>query len=602
MFNLELGGGRMFVSIARKFVLSLVAVTGLAVLIASSASGADWPQSRFGPEASGFNSGESTLSSSNVAQLALSWRVTLSGPPNVAPVSSPVVAGGMVYVGSNDGNLYALNATTGAIAWHGTAGASIPRPAAVDGGRVLAGSDDGKMYAFPTACSTPCAPLWTANLGGGITSAPVVSNGVLYVGAFAPGGGNVVALDVSTGAVVWSAPVSGGPPGVAVSNGVVYASDGFSLYAFPASCSTPCSYLWLGQSAGAPPAVGAGEVFTDAGFVNDRFNVFAASASCTTPCPPVWTGHTNSGSSRPAAVANGMAFLAEGDGTLAAFPAQCSSLCNPSWTVPLGGFVSAPSVANGIVFVGTDSDVKTFDASSGTQLSTISTDGSTAQSPAIANGLVYVSSFDFTHGGRISAYALSATDTQPPDLRLPADLTVIAGDSTGAVVTYTATAEDAIDPNPSVSCAPPSGSTFPIGTTKVTCTATDASGNEATGSFTVTVIAAWDITLTLAAKDSVNPDTGAVAVTGTVKCNRDGSASIFGTVQQLISNRATLTGGFFAFVNCVAPSSAWSATVSADNGKFKAGKADVSASAFGCELTCDSSNAAATVTLRAMSH
>jgi hypothetical protein len=38
-----------------------------------------------------------------------------------------------------------------------------------------------------------------------------------------------------------------------------------------------------------------------------------------------------------------------------------------------------------------------------------------------------------------------------------------------------------------VICNPPSGSTFPIGTTTVPCSATDASGNTATGSFTVTV-------------------------------------------------------------------------------------------------------------------
>ena len=43
------------------------------------------------------------LNASNLSQLALSWRTTISGPPNVAPVSSPVVAGGMVYVNSGYG-------------------------------------------------------------------------------------------------------------------------------------------------------------------------------------------------------------------------------------------------------------------------------------------------------------------------------------------------------------------------------------------------------------------------------------------------------------------------------------------------------------------
>jgi HYR domain-containing protein/putative pyrroloquinoline-quinone-binding quinoprotein len=350
---------------------------------------------------------------------------------------------------------------------------------------------------------------------------------------------------------------------------------------------------------GAPPAVGSGEVFSDAGFVNDRFNVFPATASCATPCPPLWTGHTNSGSRRPVAVANGMVFLPEGDGTLAAFPTQCATLCLPSWSVPLGGFVSAPTVANGVVYVGTDGDVKTFDASNGTPLPSIAT-GSTTLSPAIANGVVYVSTFDFTHGGTVSAYALNATDTQPPTLHLPGNITVVAGDSSGAVVTYNVTADDAIDPSPSVNCTPPSGSTFPIGTTQVNCVASDASGNTASGSFNVSVLAPWDITLTLAGKDNVNPKTGVVTVTGTIQCNRDGGTSIFGTLSQQVAGRATLTANFFIFVSCTAPSSSWTATVSANNGKILAGKANLSASAFGCELTCDSSDATATVTLRAM--
>lgn len=49
------------------------------------------------------------------------------------------------------------------------------------------------------------------------------------------------------------------------------------------------------------------------------------------------------------------------------------------------------------------------------------------------------------------------------------------------------TASDDTDPNPTVVCDPPSGSTFLIGTAVVSCTATDASGNQATASFQVRV-------------------------------------------------------------------------------------------------------------------
>jgi hypothetical protein len=63
-----------------------------------------------------------------------------------------------------------------------------------------------------------------------------------------------------------------------------------------------------------------------------------------------------------------------------------------------------------------------------------------------------------------------------------------------AVVTYPPpTVVDNCDPGPLVACVPPSGSTFPEGTTTVTCTATDSSGNVGTCTFTVTVSAGFGV-------------------------------------------------------------------------------------------------------------
>src|SRR5207245_1897747 len=62
----------------------------------------------------------------------------------------------------------------------------------------------------------------------------------------------------------------------------------------------------------------------------------------------------------------------------------------------------------------------------------------------------------------------------------------------GATVIYAVTATDDTDPSPAVTCDVPSGSTFPIETTTVTCTATDASGNSTTKSFLVIVRGAPD--------------------------------------------------------------------------------------------------------------
>jgi CSLREA domain-containing protein len=79
------------------------------------------------------------------------------------------------------------------------------------------------------------------------------------------------------------------------------------------------------------------------------------------------------------------------------------------------------------------------------------------------------------------------SDTEPPELDLPSDMTVDATSPSGAIVNYEASATDAVDPSPALSCSPASGATFAIGQTIVACMATDASGNSASGSFVVTV-------------------------------------------------------------------------------------------------------------------
>ncbi|MDT5269876.1 MAG: hypothetical protein QOH49_2062 [Acidobacteriota bacterium] len=84
-------------------------------------------------------------------------------------------------------------------------------------------------------------------------------------------------------------------------------------------------------------------------------------------------------------------------------------------------------------------------------------------------------------------FNVTVRDTTAPVLHLPADLTLEATSSTGAIATYTASADDLVSGNLSVNFSLTSGSTFPLGTTTVTATATDAAGNITTGTFTVTV-------------------------------------------------------------------------------------------------------------------
>jgi hypothetical protein len=100
-----------------------------------------------------------------------------------------------------------------------------------------------------------------------------------------------------------------------------------------------------------------------------------------------------------------------------------------------------------------------------------------------------------------ASFVVHIVDTTDPELTLPADFTVEATGPSGAVVSFDSdvSATDIVDQIVTIVCDPVSGSTFPLGPTTVDCTATDDSGNEATGSFTITVVDTTDPVLTVPA-------------------------------------------------------------------------------------------------------
>ena len=93
---------------------------------------------------------------------------------------------------------------------------------------------------------------------------------------------------------------------------------------------------------------------------------------------------------------------------------------------------------------------------------------------------------------RQCTFTIEVVDTQPPTITCPGNQTAVTVQgpcpSAGcATVTFPPPVASDNCPGVTVACVPPSGSCLPIGTTTVTCTATDASGNTATCSFSVTV-------------------------------------------------------------------------------------------------------------------
>ncbi len=124
------------------------------------------------------------------------------------------------------------------------------------------------------------------------------------------------------------------------------------------------------------------------------------------------------------------------------------------------------------------------------------------------------------HGNtRSGSFVVDVVDTTPPQISTPFSINQQATLPAGAVVTFTATAFDSVSGPRPVSCNPASGSTFPIATTTVTCTASDTRGNTASRSFPVTVTPGPPVvTIT-------SPDTDAI-VAGSVQVFAETSSAM----------------------------------------------------------------------------
>ena len=163
-------------------------------------------------------------------------------------------------------------------------------------------------------------------------------------------------------------------------------------------------------------------------------------------------------------------------------------------TAPVIGSVPADITANaGTLPAGA---VVTFTNPSATD----AVDGTVAVTCSLASGSTFpyaastVNCSASDHLGHTStaSFKVTVNDTTPPVIAVPTPIVTQAASSTGAVVSYGATALDVVDGvlTPKPTCLPVSGSSFAVGVTTVTCNAKDKAGNAATSqSFTVTVTA-----------------------------------------------------------------------------------------------------------------
>jgi len=175
-----------------------------------------------------FASYDSKLYALDAATGALAWTFTTAGErrfsgkhlhgaepaAEVMPdpfdvfLSSPVVVAGVVYFGSGDGNVYALDAASGALRWRFKTGedpkinnqVGIQSSAVVSGGVVYFGCRDSHLYALDAASGTA---LWAYSTGESwVISSPAVRDGKVYFAT--SDSGLVQALDAKSGTPVFS--------------------------------------------------------------------------------------------------------------------------------------------------------------------------------------------------------------------------------------------------------------------------------------------------------------------------------------------------------------------------------------------------------------
>jgi hypothetical protein len=200
---------------------------------------------------------------------------------------------------------------------------------------------------------------------------------------------------------------------------------------------------------------------------------------------------------------------------------------NTAPTVTVSGPTNGTSYEKGSVPAATCNIVDAEDGNS-TKAATLST----VTGPLSSYGLgSQTASCSYTDAGGLNATAsvtYSIVDTTPPVLTVPGDTTAEATSASGARVTWTASAIDAVDPSPSVTCTPSSGSTFALGSTQVSCTAKDEAGNQATSQFNVTVSDTTAPALTLPSditKEATGPSGATATYTATATDAVDGAVT-----------------------------------------------------------------------------